>query len=307
MRMSVGGVAMLCGLAMAISASAHGADRASPMDVKPFECDSCAEWNQPHAPFKLYGNTYYVGTEGLSSILIDTGNGLIVLDGALPQSAPQIVANLRALGFKPEDIRYIGMSHAHFDHAGGIAALVRMSGGKATVLATARGAETLRAGKPPKDDPQADLDGPFPAVTSEIRVLKDGESLKLGNTELRIHATPGHTPGGSAWTWKSCEGPRCLNLVYADSLTPVSADDFKFGPADGARVREFRQTIDKVGALPCDLMVSAHPGFSELFEHEARQRANPQSRALENPGACRAYADQARARLDQRLKDEAGR
>lgn len=307
MRVLGGGVAMACVLAMAISASAWGAEEPVPADIKPFDCDGCAEWNQPHAPFTLYGNAYYVGTEGLSSILIDTGQGLILLDGALPQSAPLIVANLRTLGYKPEDIRYIGMSHAHFDHAGGIAALVRMSGGKATVLATARGAETLRTGAPPKDDPQADLDGNFPPVKSAIRVLKDGESITLGNTELRIHATPGHTPGGSAWTWKSCEGTRCLNLVYADSLTPVSADDFRFGPADSPRVREFRQTIAKVGALPCDLMVSAHPGFSGLFEREAEQRTNPQSRALQNPGACRVYAEQANARLDKRLKDEAGR
>ncbi|GGD56928.1 subclass B3 metallo-beta-lactamase [Pseudoxanthomonas indica] len=294
-------------LLLAFAHLAQAAQPAPANDVKPFECDSCAEWNQPHAPFKLYGNSYYVGTEGLSSILIDTGQGLVLLDGALPQSAPVIAGNIRALGFKPEDITYIGMSHAHFDHAGGIAALVRMSGGKAVVLATARGAEALRAGDAPDDDPQAHMGGAFPPVKSAIKVLTDGQTLQLGNTTLQIHATPGHTPGGSAWTWRSCEQQRCLDMVYADSLTPVSADEFKFGPADGARVAEFRRTIAKVGALPCDFMVSAHPGFSELFEREQKQRDNPGSRALENPGACRVYAEQATQRLDQRLRDEAGR
>lgn len=276
-------------------------------DSKPFECDACKEWNLPHAPFKLYGNSYYVGTDGLSSILIDSGQGLVLLDGGLPQSAHVIADNIRTLGFKLEDIRYIGMSHAHFDHAGGIAALVRMSGGKATVLATARGAEALRAGDAPDDDPQAHMGGAFPPVKTAIQVLADGEKLRVGGTELQIHATPGHTPGGSAWTWRSCEQTRCLNLVYADSLTPVSSDDFKFGPGDGARVAEFRHTIAKVGALPCDVMVSAHPSFSQLFEREQKQRAEPGSRALENPGACRAYAEQANQRLDKRLQEEAGR
>lgn len=276
-------------------------------DSKPFDCEACKEWNLPHAPFKLYGNSYYVGTDGLSSILIDSGQGLVLLDGGLPQSAQVIADNIRTLGFKLEDIRYIGMSHAHFDHAGGIAALVRMSGGKAKVLATARGAQALRAGDAPGDDPQAHMGGAFPPVHSAIQVLADGETLRLGNTELQIHATPGHTPGGSAWTWRSCEQSRCLNLVYADSLTPVSRDDFKFGPADSARVAEFRRTIAKVGALPCDVMVSAHPSFSQLFEREQQQRVDPDSRALENPGACRAYAEQANQRLDKRLQEEAGR
>lgn len=294
-------------LLLGLASMAQASQPTAPADLKPVACDGCQEWNLPHAPFKLHGNSYYVGTDGLSSILIDTGQGLVLLDGALPQSAPLIAANIRALGFKLEDVKYIGMSHAHFDHAGGIAALVRMGGGKATVLATARGAEALRAGDAPADDPQADMDGAFPPVKTAIKVLADGQTLRVGDTQLTIHATPGHTPGGSAWTWRSCEHQRCLDMVYADSLTPVSRDDFKFGPADSARVAEFRRTIAKVGALPCDIMVSAHPGFSGLFEREQRQRANPASRALENPGACRAYAEQANQRLDKRLQDEAGR
>ncbi len=306
MRPLFSSLSATCAMLMAIVPVPH-ARAAEPSDIQPFACESCDEWNQPHAPFRLHGNSYYVGVEGLSAILIDTGAGLVLLDGGLPQSAPLIAANIRALGFRVEDVRWIGMSHAHFDHAGGIAALVRMSGGTATVMATARGAEALRAGDAPADDPQAGLGDNFPPVKTPITVLADGASLQLGNTRLQLHATPGHTPGGSAWTWRSCEGDRCLDMVYADSLTPVPADGFRFGPADGPRVRQFRNTIDKIGALPCDLMVSAHPGASRLFEREQRQRSDPASRALETPGACRAYAEQAHARLDQRLKEEAAR
>lgn len=288
-------------------ASAWAADVPVEEDVKAFECDSCAEWNQPHAPFRLHGNSYYVGVEGLSAILIATDDGLVLLDGGLPQSAPLIADNIRTLGFQLRDVKWIGMSHAHYDHAGGLAALVRMSGGKATVLATARGAEALRAGRASPDDPQAGYgdETKFPPVKTAIRVMADGESLRVGDTMLRLHATPGHTPGGSAWTWRSCENDRCLDMVYADSLTPVSADAFRFSD-DAARVAQFRATIGKIRDLPCDVLVSAHPGFSQLFERQQRRLAEPAGDALVNPDACRAYADDASARLDKRLAEERG-
>jgi metal-dependent hydrolase (beta-lactamase superfamily II) len=89
----------------------------------PIDCRSCASWNEGQAPFRIFGNTYYVGTAGLAVILIDTGDGLILLDGALPQSVPLIASNMEALGFSLTDVRLVALSHAHYDHAGGIAAL----------------------------------------------------------------------------------------------------------------------------------------------------------------------------------------
>lgn len=270
-----------------------------PADIAPIECDSCADWNQPHAPFRIHGGSYYVGVDGLSAMLIDTGDGLVLLDGGLPQSAPLIADNIRRLGFKLEDVRWIGMSHPHFDHAGGIAALVRMNGGRAEVLATQAGADALRAGDAPADDPQAGFGAEmkFPPVHSRIRLMADGEALTVGSTTFRLIATAGHTPGGNSWTWKSCEGAQCLDLVYADSLNPVSAPGFHYGPADSARVKEFRASIARVGSLSCDILVSAHPGFSKLFERQERQQ-------LVDASACRAYAEDARKRLDQRLDEE---
>ena|ERR1700733_8790609 len=91
-------------------------------------CANCAVWNKPQQAFKIYGNTYYVGTHGLSSILITSDSGHVLIDGALPESAPPIVANIRSLGFRVEDVKLIVNSHAHFDHAGGIAELQRLSG-----------------------------------------------------------------------------------------------------------------------------------------------------------------------------------
>jgi metallo-beta-lactamase class B len=118
----------------------------------PMVCASCDEWNQPRPPFKIYGNSYYVGSGGLSAVLVTSPGGHILLDGGLPQTAPMIDAGIRKLGFRTEDIRVIVNSHAHYDHAGGIAALRRASG--AIVAASRSGARALEQGGPTTDDPQ---------------------------------------------------------------------------------------------------------------------------------------------------------
>jgi metallo-beta-lactamase class B len=146
--MNVLGV-MLMSLQIAVaSAAARTALKAD----RPKECESCAGWNAPQEPFRIFGNTYYVGVAGLSSVLVASDKGLILLDGGLPQSAPLIDASIRRLGFRTEDVRLIVNSHAHFDHAGGIAALRRVSG--AIVAASASSARAIESGEPPVDDPQ---------------------------------------------------------------------------------------------------------------------------------------------------------
>ncbi len=112
-----------------------------------FPCPDCATWNEPQKPFKIYGNAYYVGTHGLSSILITSPAGHVLIDGALPESVPQIVSHIRSLGFRVEDIRLILNSHVHFDHAGGIAELQKLSG--ARVAASRWTADVMRKGVVP--------------------------------------------------------------------------------------------------------------------------------------------------------------
>ncbi len=274
-----------------------------PADTTPITCSSCAQWNTPVAPFRLFGDSYYVGVEGISAALIATPQGLILLDGDLPQSVPLITANIKALGYRIEDLKWILVSHAHYDHVGGVAALARISGAK--VGASPLAAQALRSGKPPKDDPQGTppYDVPFPAV-KDVVAIKDGGNITLGGITVTAHHTPGHTPGGTSWTWRSCEKSRCLDLVYADSLNPVSSDDFRFTANGGARVAQLRRSIATVRALKCDLLVTVHPNNSALFERQAARTATKNT--LVDPAACRTYADTASGRVDERVREESG-
>jgi metallo-beta-lactamase class B len=270
----------------------------------PKECDACPGWNAPREPFRIFGQTYFVGVADLSSLLIASDKGLILIDGGLPQSAPLIDANIRTLGFKSENIRLIVNSHPHFDHAGGIAALQRLSG--ATVAASPAGARALEQGLPTPDDPQYRL-GPafmsFPPVKN-VKLVTDGEVLRVGDLAITVHFTPGHTPGGTSWSWRSCEGDRCLNFVYADSLTPVAAPDFRYTANGGGAVDTFRRSIAKIGELPCDVVISAHPGFTDMDGKLKQRAARTGTDPFVDPGGCRAYAAEASKRLDARVAEE---
>lgn len=266
-------------------------------------CDSCEDWNEPQAPFRIFGNTWYVGTSGLSSILVTGKSGHVLLDGALPQSATQIQANIEALGFRVEDVKLILNSHEHWDHAGGIAALQRASGG--VVAASPAAARALRQGTVGTDDPQFDAASRvhIPKVP-EVREVANLETVRVGDIVVTAHATPGHTPGSTTWSWTSCEASECRNVVYADSLNPVSLGDFRFTGGKGQPdiSRRFAASIASVAALPCDIVLSVHPGMTDTLEKlEARTAdKNP----FVDPSACAAYAGAADERLRARLEKE---
>ncbi len=273
---------------------------------EPKICAYCEAWNLPQQPFRIHGNTYYVGTAGLSAVLVTTDDGHILFDGGLPQSAPVIDDNIRALGFKTEDVRFIANSHAHFDHAGGIAALQRASG--ATVVASRRGGRALEAGSPTPDDPQFGF-GPafngFPAV-EKVKTVQDREGLTLGDVTLTPHVTSGHTPGGVTWTWASCENGSCVNIVYADSLNAVSAPGYRFSGTmrGGNTAATLRKSIERVAGLPCDILLTVHPDFIDV-QGKLQGRADGVSPdPFIEPGACGAYARTAAKRLEKRLIEE---
>lgn len=279
-------------------------DPVAAVDADHVHCESCDGWNQPQAPFNIFGNTWYVGTAGLSSILITSPTGHVLLDGALPQSAAHIQANIVALGFRIEDVKLILNSHEHWDHAGGIAALQRASG--AEVAASPAAARVLKEGTVGNDDPQFDPASPvkIPKVP-EVTEVADLGTVKGGDIVVKAYATPGHTPGSTTWSWTSCQTDDCKQVVYADSLNPISLGDFRFSGGNGHPdiSAQFAGSIARVAALPCDIVLSVHPGVTDMFEKlSARTEAK---NTFVNPSACSAYASAAQVKLQARLEEEA--
>lgn len=270
----------------------------------PIKCSSCDEWNEPIEPFQVYANTYYVGTAGLSALLVTGDAGHILLDGGLSQSAPLIDASIRKLGFRLEDVKLILNSHAHYDHAAGIAALQRASG--ATVVSSASGAQAFALGDAVPDDPQAGFgNNGFPPVKN-VRVVNDKEVVRLGPLAIQMHNTAGHTPGSTTWTWQSCVDGKCLNMVYADSISAIAAPGFRFtGDAKTpSRVDQFRKSITTVGELPCDIMITTHPMATDLAGKLKRRAAKPAVDPFIDPQACRVLAANAMKALEARVAEE---
>lgn len=247
-------------------------------------------WLAPALPQKLFGNSYLVGFDGLSVALIATGEGLILVDGALPQAAPAILENVRRLGFNPRDIKYILSTEPHFDHAGGIAALARDTG--ATVVASPRGAQGLLSGRHATDDPQHGYGGSWPAV-DKVQTIAHNESLQLGQTVITALATPGHTMGSMSWRWSACEQKVCKAIVFAASLNPVSTEDYRYSALQARPiVNGFLKSYVTMRATPCDILVAAHPDNAGSGRYNDR------------PGACRAYVERSRRALRKLLASE---
>jgi len=293
------GVALMLGSPQQVAQGQSGVLRPDP----PMKCSSCDEWNAVREPFRVFGNTSFVGTAGLGAVLITSRDGHILLDGGLPQTAESIDRSVRALGFKTADIKLILNSHAHYDHAGGIAAIQRASG--ATVASSPSGAQALERGEPTDDDPQFAFGraaNAYPRV-EKVRVVADGETLRVGELAIVAHFTPGHTPGSTTWTWRSCEGERCVNLVYADSLNAVSAPSFRFTDHK-ERLAAFRKSIATVANLPCDIILTVHPETSGLGDKFRRRGDKPAVDPFLDPEGCRKYAAAATTTLDTRLGEE---
>jgi metallo-beta-lactamase class B len=260
------------------------------------------EWTTPLAPFHIHGSTYYVGSKGLSALLITSSKGHVLIDVPLADNVPMIEANIRALGFKVEDVRLILNSHAHSDHAGGIAALVRDSGAK--VRASIASAKALRAGGDDADDPQHGTASTYAPVT-KIKTIRDGAVLRLGPNALTAHITPGHTPGSTTWSWRSCAEKECVDLVYADSLTAISNAEYRYtDPAHPERLENFRRGLATIATLSCDILITPHPEASRFLDRVAQRKAGNSTALLERD-ACRGYAEGAGKRLETRIAEEA--
>ena len=270
-------------------------------------CDDWDEWDKPAAPFRVHGNSYYVGTCGIGAILIAGETGHVLIDSGTEAGADVVLANIRALGFDPADIVLLAASHEHFDHVGGMAKLQAASG--APLFVGNAAVEVLRTGQVGADDPQASQLGPMTPVAEVSAALPDGVHLigqgaldqatqqDLAIIALTPLATPGHTPGALSWQWQSCEGPgTCKTIVYGDSLSPVSSEGYRFSDHPGY-LAAYREGIDRIAAQTCDILLTPHPSASEM---RAKLLAGDLSSGMD----CKQYAASIAERLDARLAEE---
>lgn len=257
-------------------------------------CGGKNGWEDPAPPVHVHGNTFYVGSCGISSLLIVSPDGNILIDGGTEKNASSVAANIERLGYRLTDVKYILNSHEHYDHTGGIRELQRLTGAKIVALAAAR--PMLEAGHSFREDPQLERLKPFPAVHVD-RVIRDGDTVRLGKLKLTAHSTPAHSPGSTSWTWASCEQGKCVRIAYADSVTiPV---DGTYRLVDHpAHIAEFRAALNEIAALPCDLLITPHPDISNLFTRLAGEAP------LVDSGACAAYAKRGAGNLEAELQKE---
>lgn len=259
-------------------------------------CKDWDEWDKPAPPVRIHANTYLVGTCGISAILITGDEGHILIDAGTESGADLVADNIRRLGFRLGDIKFLLFSHEHIDHVGGIARLQQLTG--ATLVASAPAEKVLNTGIPSTDDPQAGMHKPFPAANVG-RVIADGGDVRLGNLRLFAMTTPGHTPGALSWRWESCDGGVCRTMVYADSLSAVSRDDYRFSDHPDY-LAAYRASIAKIAASPCEILLTPHPSASAMKERMTGKQM------LFDTNGCRAYAAGLNRRLDDRLAKEAG-
>jgi len=257
------------------------------------QCEEFDKWDKPGPPFKIHGRTYYVGTCGITAILIASDRGHAIIDSGTEAGAEIVAANVAAMGLRITDVKALYMSHEHFDHVGGMAKLQALSG--ATLGATGPAGSVMLSGLPAKDDPQFGQLPKMAAVDKLERILPGDEGYSARTIVTPVF-TPGHTPGALSWTWKSCEGKTCLRIVYADSLNPISAKGYRFSDHP-EYVAQFRAGIDRIAALPCDILITPHPGSSGM-------RARILKGSLVDGTACRTYAEGVSKRLDARLAEE---
>lgn len=227
-------------------------------------------WNQPVEPFRIAENLYYVGASDIASYLITTPEGHILIDGGFVETAPQIAANLVKLGFKVSDVRILLNSHAHFDHAGGLAALKTATGAK--LFASAADATLLESGG--KGDFRFGDEGLFPPVAVDRR-LADGEAVTLGGATLTARLTPGHTRGATTWTFKA--GSFDVVLVSSASIL-----DYRFVGAESypGIAADYEHTFAVLKSLPVQIFLAPHGGFFDLAGK--RERA-ARGMGLRNP------------------------
>jgi len=242
-------------------------------------------WNKPVAPFRIIGNLYYVGATEVSSFLITTPQGYFLIDGGFVETAPQIERNIATLGFKVSDIKFLLISHAHYDHVGGLAELKQKSGAK--IVATAPDVDLLsRRGH---GDFYFGDQLVFPPVHVD-QVIADGQKIELGGQSLVAYLTPGHTKGNTTWAAKISDGKKTYDAVVAPQMTTLNYQ-FVGKESYPGIAADYETSFAILKTLPCDIFLAPHGTVFSLIEKRERlERGEHQNPFIDPDGYKRFVA-----------------
>ncbi len=258
-------------------------------------------WNRPVEPFRVAGNIYYVGVAGVASFLITTPDGHILLDGGFEETVPHIQDGVRKLGFKLGDVKFLINSHAHFDHAGGLAGLKRLTGAKLLIseadapLVAGGGSGDFYWGDKPTFEPVA-----------ADRLLRDKDEVKLGGVTLTARLTPGHTKGCTTWTMKVREGVRELDVVFVGSTT-VPGYKLVGNALYPEIAADYARTFALLKSLKCDVFLGPHGSFFDLDEKRMRLAQGGRTNPFIDPRGYRRFVERTENEYLRQLRSEQSR
>lgn len=251
-----------------------------------------AEDRKPFPPFRIAGNLYYVGSEGLASYLVATSEGLILINSNFEYSPPQIQKSVEQLGFKFSDVKILLISHAHIDHDAGSAAIIKQTGAKYDVMDA--DVSVVESGGKADFRYGADKAMLYPPAHVD-RVLHDGDTVSLGGTTLTAHLTAGHTKGTTTWTLDENEGGRLLHVVIVGSPNVNPGYKLLGSPAYPRIADDYRHEFEVLKKLPCDVFLGAHGAYFDLDAKYKRWKDGDKD-AFIDPAGYKAYvADRQRA------------
>ena len=228
-----------------------------------------SDWTNPFPPYRIIGNIYYVGSQGLASYLITTPEGNILINSSLEKSVPMIRESVEKLGFRFSDTKILLISHAHWDHCAGSAAVKELTGAKYMVMDA--DVPEIEAGGKGNFQYGENLGSRY-QPTKVDRVLHDGDEVRLGGTVLVAHLTPGHTKGTTTWTMKVADGGRTFNIVIVGSPNVNAGYKLVNNPLYPQIADDYEKMFRVLKSLPCDVFLGAHGNYYGMEAKYARMK-----------------------------------
>jgi metallo-beta-lactamase class B len=281
-RLTYGCAAAICALFLASSISAFAQQPEGARNGSDAEIES---WYEPAEPITIVGPIHFVGTRGLAAYLITTPAGHILLNGAMPQSAALIEANIRKLGYDPADIEILLAGHAHIDHVGTHAYFEKLSGARVMMMGAEK--DLLESGGR-SDFNYAHVDRLHFESVQVDHVLKDGETIALGGVTMTARLTPGHTRGSTTWLMNVEEDGKTYHVVFPEGMSINPGYRVARYPSYPGIADAYEKTFKILDSLDADIMLPSHTSFFDFETRRARAEEEHDEDAWVDPGAYHA-------------------